>query len=114
MSALRTTGVAPILVRSTVWIPFAFSSRRIISPIIADSLESFEETTTAAGSGADTVSASAAATHSDLRMFATCHPLPTARGPSRSAAHCRLLLCASRAAQSRVPLRAALYDGGQR
>src|ERR1700730_6438707 len=113
MSALRTTGVAPILVRSTVWIPFAFSSRRIISPIIADSLESFEETTTAAGSGGDTVSASATAMHSDFRMFATPHPLPTARNlRSRSAAHCRLPPCASRVAQSRVPPRRALYDAG--
>src|ERR1700720_2736742 len=87
MSALRTTGVAPILVRSTVRIPFAFSSRRIISPIIADSLESFEETTTAACSGGDTVSASAAAMHSDFRMFATRHPLPTACGHDRAAPH---------------------------
>src|SRR6202140_4808959 len=95
MSALRTTGVAPILVRSSVWIPFAFSSRRIISPIIADSLESFEETTTAACSGGDTVRPSAPATHSDFRRF-TRRPLPTARGRrSRSAAHCRLLLGSS-------------------
>src|SRR6202163_267635 len=87
MSALRTTGVAPILVRSTVQIPFEFSSRRIISPIIADSLESFEETTTAACSGGDTVSASAAAMHSDFRMFATRHPLPTVRADDRAAPH---------------------------
>src|ERR1700730_12180888 len=102
MSALRTTGVAPILVRSTVWIPFAFSSRRIISPIIADSLESFEETTTAAGSGADTVSASAAATYSDFRMFATPHPLPTAWGHDHAAPHTVGCRCARQGQRNRV------------
>ena len=59
--------------RSTVAMPSAFSSSRIIWPIIADSLESFEDTTTAACDCGDAPSASAAATHSDFRMFATGH-----------------------------------------
>src|SRR5207237_10662414 len=114
-SELPADSVAPSLVRSSVWIPCAVSRRRIISPIIADSLESLEEPTTAAGSGGDTLSASAAATHSDFRMFATPHSLPTARGRrSRSAAHCRLSPRTSRAARARVPARTALYHGGQR
>src|SRR5258706_8743544 len=66
ISALRTTGVAPSAVRSTVWMPAALSNSRIICPIITDSLESFEETTTAACDGLGPPSASSAAT---IRQF---------------------------------------------
>jgi hypothetical protein len=85
-------------VRSTVWIPCAFSSSRIISPIIADSLESFEETTTAAGSGADSPRARTAATHSDFAMLDRRHPRSGRRRLVHSGAQCRLPVCASRAA----------------
>src|ERR1700733_7751197 len=71
--ALRTTGVAPSVMRSIVAIPSAFSSRRIMWPIMADSLESFEDTTTAACNCGDAPSARAAATHNDFRMLATGH-----------------------------------------
>ena len=46
--------------RSMVAMPAALSIRRIICPSIADSLESLEETTTAAGSAGAAVSASTA------------------------------------------------------
>jgi hypothetical protein len=48
--------------------PAALSSSRIICPIITDSLESFEETTTAACAGLGPPSASSAAT---LRNFSS-------------------------------------------
>ena len=112
--------------RSTVWMPSAFSIRRIIWPIIADSLESFEETTTAACSWGDPVSASAAATQSDCRMFATGHLHADHQDrfePRR--ARCRLLFRASSPPATtrpepfavpcgRVPACSALYDGEHR
>jgi len=111
MSALRTTGVAPILVRSTAGLPFAFSSRRIISPIIADSLESFEETTTAACSAGRHGERQRRRHAQRLQNFATRHPCDRSAAHDRaSAAPCRLLPCTSspRIAMCRPALR--FYD----
>src|SRR5882672_2203086 len=75
MSALRTTGVVPSDVRSTALMPCASRSSRIIWPIMTDSLDSLEETTTAACAGKDAPSASARATVSHLRTCDTRHNL---------------------------------------
>src|SRR5213082_428944 len=92
--------------------PCAFSSSRIICPIIADSLESFEETTTAAASAGEAPRARTAATHSDFSMLARRHPRCGRRRLAHSGAHCRLPACASRAPlPARVRIDAAPYDG---
>src|SRR5204862_1165899 len=92
--------------------PCAFSSSRIICPIIADSLESFEETTTAAASAGEAPRARTAATHSDFSMLARRHPRSGRRRLAHSGAHCRLPACASRAPlPARVRIDAAPYDG---
>src|SRR5712675_138467 len=69
ISALRTTGVAPSAVRSTVLIPDALSNSRIICPIITDSLESLEETTTVACDALIPPSTSNANTSRDFNRF---------------------------------------------
>src|SRR5205823_7132824 len=92
--------------------PCAFSSSRIICPIIADSLESFEETTTAAASAGEAPRARTAATHSDFSMLARRHPRSGRRRLAHSGAHCRLPARASRAPlRARVRSDAAPYDG---
>ena len=49
--------------------PSALSSKRIMCPIIADSLDSFEETTTAPDTGLDSAGASTKAAQSVCRKF---------------------------------------------
>src|SRR6266436_8474022 len=94
VSALRTTGVAPSAVRSTVWIPAALSSSRIICPIITDSLDSFEDTTTAACAEPRPLSASSAAT---LRDFSSFDKRRLHLGPSAQVVGC----CRARQARDR-------------
>jgi len=79
-------------VRSTVGTPRALSSNRIICPSIADSLESFEETTTAASSGDARATASSVTAQSDFRIFgnlglgaAWCEPHVVDCRPARQA-----------------------------
>src|SRR2546429_3896791 len=89
-----------------------FSNSRIIRRDIADSLESFEATTTAAASGGEAPRGRTAATHSDFSMLARRHPRSGRRRLAHSGAHCRLPACASRAPlPARVRIDAAPYDG---
>src|SRR3974390_24550 len=81
MTAGPMIGVPASVMRSTVSIPFASSSSRIMWPIIADSVDSFDQTTTPARAGATAASASSTARLSDRSRLRTCPPC--ARGTRR-------------------------------
>src|SRR5882724_8858275 len=94
ISALRTTGVAPSAVRSSVLIPDALSNRRIICPIITDSLESLEETTTVA---CDALAAPSTSSANAIRDFSRVDKWRLHLGPSAQVVGC----CRARQAHHR-------------